>query len=161
LRALAAGALALCALLPGASAAQCPAAGAVVAVDTRAHRLHLCRDGREERSFAVAIGSGGAGKRLAGDKKTPLGTYGLGAPRPSKQFGTFVPVAYPTTAQRANGFTGGDIGVHGPKRGFRFLGSLNVKIDWTLGCIAVASDDEIAAIAAWVRAAPGATIALE
>jgi murein L,D-transpeptidase YafK len=142
-------------------AAPCPATGDLIAVATKEHKLHLCRKGGLERSFPIAHGSGGTGKVKAGDKKTPLGSYALGAPRTSPQFGTFIPVSYPTPQQRAKGFTGGDIGIHGPKRGFRFLGSLNVKVDWTLGCIAVASDEEIAAIAAQVRAVPAARVAIE
>lgn len=129
----------------------CEKRGTSVLVDTVAHELRLCRQGRSTRTFPVAIGSGGTGKRRRGDAKTPLGTYPLGTPRASKRFGTFIPIAYPTPAQRQAGHTGGDVGVHGPARAFAWAGALNNQFDWTQGCIAVASDTEIAELAAWVR----------
>lgn len=130
-------------------------------VGTAEHRLLLCDQGRPIRSFKVAIGSGGTGKRQQGDKKTPLGTYGLGAPRPSKEFGTFIPVAYPNPSQRSRGFTGADIGVHGPKRLFRWAGAANVTFDWTLGCIALATDEEIGEVARWQKEKGVAAILIE
>lgn len=59
--------------------------------------------------------------------------------------------SYPTDEQRRHGFTGGDIGIHGPKRGFRWLGSWTRLSDWTRGCIAVGTDDAIQKLVAWVR----------
>lgn len=144
-----------------AAAATCPARGTVVLVSTGEHRLLLCDGGREAKAFKVALGSGGTGKRVAGDKKTPIGTYALVAARPSKQFGTFIPIAYPTADQRARGFTGADVGVHGPKRWFRWAGSANVAFDWTLGCIAVATDAEIEEIAKWLHEKHVSSITVE
>jgi murein L,D-transpeptidase YafK len=69
----------------------------------------------------------------------------------SERFGTFVPISYPTAEQRRRGFTGSDIGIHGPDRRFRRLGRLTTWADWTAGCIAVGSDDEIDEIALWVE----------
>jgi murein L,D-transpeptidase YafK len=129
----------------------CAQAGSAVLVETGAHRLSLCQDGRVTESFRVALGTGGVGKTREGDAKVPLGAYPLGAPRASAQFGTFILVGYPTRAQRRAGFTGGAVGVHGPTRGARFRSSSsNTDSDWTLGCIAVGSDAEIERIAAWV-----------
>jgi murein L,D-transpeptidase YafK len=87
-----------------------------------------------------------------GDNKTPLGMYAIGTPKPSARFGVFIPVAYPTKEQAAAGLTGAEIGLHGPDRHFRFLGRLNVWLDWTAGCVAVESDEAIHEIAAWVKA---------
>ncbi len=49
------------------------------------------------------------------------------------------------------GDTGGAIGIHGPGRRFRWLGSLSTLSDWTAGCIAVGSDAEIDEISSWVN----------
>ena len=134
------------------AAATCPASGAAVVVDTGQHRLWTCEDGRATGEYAVALGSGGVGKTRQGDAKVPLGEYALGAPRGSSQFHKFIPVGYPTAEQRRRGHTGSAIGVHGPSRGGEKLpASLNTSTDWTLGCIAVGSDAEIDAIAAWVN----------
>jgi murein L,D-transpeptidase YafK len=134
------------------SPSPCARVGSVVLVETGAHRLLLCQEGRAVETFRVALGTGGVGKKREGDAKVPLGDYPLAAPRGSAQFGTFILVGYPTRAQRRAGFTGSAIGVHGPTRASRFLGSAsNTDSDWTLGCIAVGSDAEIQRIAAWVR----------
>jgi murein L,D-transpeptidase YafK len=134
------------------SPSACARVGAAVLVETGARRLSLCQEGRAAESFRVALGTGGVGKKREGDAKVPLGEYPLGAPRASARFGTFILLGYPTRAQRRAGFTGGAVGVHGPARASRFLGSAaNTASDWTLGCIAVGSDAEIQRIAAWVR----------
>ena len=138
---------------PSPSARECRPGETGVVVDTRSHQMHLCRAGQSDRSFAVALGSGGVGKQKQGDARTPLGRYGLGAPRGSKNFHIFVPVGYPTAEQARMGFTGSAIGIHGPPRGWTNLAQLAslVAQDWTAGCIAVTTDADIEAVAAWVR----------
>jgi murein L,D-transpeptidase YafK len=135
------------------SSSPCDPDETAVVVDTRAHQLHLCRAGKIDRTFTVALGTRGAGKQREGDNRTPLGRYGLGPPRASQHFHIFVPVHYPTPAQARMGFTGGAIGIHGPPRGYATLAQLAMLVsqDWTAGCIAVATDEEIEAVAAWVR----------
>ena len=134
--------------------AVCGAGETAVVVDTRTHEMHLCEAGKVDRTFAVALGTRGVGKQREGDWRTPLGSYGLGPPRASKDFHVFVPVGYPTRAQARMGFTGGAIGIHGPPRGYGTLAELAMLVarDWTAGCIAVATDADIDAVAAWVRA---------
>lgn len=148
-------------LAAGAEDNPCAGRGAGVLVVAGRHELLLCDGARLDGKYAIALGRGGVGKRRAGDKKTPMGTYPLGAPRPSTQFGTFIPIGYPTPAQRHGGYSGADVGVHGPKQSARWLGRASAWVDWTRGCIAVASNDDIAAIAAWVRRHPDAAITIE
>jgi murein L,D-transpeptidase YafK len=136
---------------PGEDVTRCPRRGPHVLVVTKDHELLLCERGREVASYRVALGRAGTGKRAQGDDKTPLGSYTLGAPRPSPRFGTFIPIAYPTREQRLRGFTGTAVGIHGPARRFRWAGRLNAWADWTAGCVALATDDEVEAIAAWVQ----------
>ncbi len=133
-----------------AAAGECGAADSRIIVDTSKHRLALCEQGSETAAFDVRLGRGGLGKRAEGDGKTPLGTYSLGTPRPSKRYGVFIPVGYPTPDQRAQGFTGSDVGVHGPPRWVRWLGSLVNTFDSSDGCIGVAKDAEMNAIATWM-----------
>lgn len=122
-----------------------------MAVVTRTHELLLCTDGAPEAHFTVSLGRGGVDKRQQGDARTPLGTYPLGDPRPSRRFGTFIPIGYPTPEQTASGFTGGAVGIHGPPRGWEVLDYATTAVDWTLGCIATGSDADVAAIAEFVR----------
>lgn len=156
-RRLAARALALLgALAPGAALAvdppPCPPSRDSIVVLTERRELWLCSGGAPAAQFAIALGRSGVGKRRAGDGRTPLGTYPLGLPRPSTQYGTFIPIAYPTAAQAARGFTGAAVGIHGPPRG-KDAGAYPVtEVNWTEGCIATGSDEDVGTIAAFVRA---------
>jgi len=139
---------------PGSTSArrgECAGQRNAVVIDADAHRLWLCLGESVEREFTVALGQGGLGKRTTGDKRTPLGSYALGEPRASADFSLFIPVGYPTAQQRQAGFTGSDIGIHGPKKGWSWLGRITTWSDWTRGCIAVGHPQEIAEIAAWVK----------
>lgn len=121
-----------------------------VLVSTASHRLHLCEGARSVGAFPVSLGRGGVSKRARGDRRTPLGRYPLGTPRASARFGTFIPIGYPTPAQVAAGSSGADVGIHGPARGLAWAGGAARWFDWTQGCVAVATDAEIAEIAAFV-----------
>ncbi len=133
------------------AAAHCPRKGDVVAVITEKRQIWLCRDGAPEAHFPVALGAGGLDKRRKGDRRTPLGTYALGAPRPSERFGTFIPIVYPTRRQAAQGLTGGAVGIHGPPRGRAEPEYPTSEVDWTQGCVATGTDEVIEVIAAFVR----------
>ncbi len=136
---------------PEATPARCPEKGDAIAVFTTKRELWLCVDGKEAARFEVALGQAGPGKRKQGDRRTPLGTYSLGPPRPSAKYGTFIPIAYPTAEQAAHGQTGGSVGIHGPPRKLPEPGYPTTAFDWTLGCVATGSDAEVEAIAAFVR----------
>jgi len=122
-----------------------------IVVDTLNRTLWMCRGDRAEGEFRVSLGGGGVEKRMRGDKKTPLGEYTLGEPRPSENYLIFIPVGYPSDSQKEMGFSGGNIGIHGPHRDFLRLRKYSVDMDWTLGCIAVGADSEIEEIARWVQ----------
>jgi len=126
----------------------CEHSGTVIQVSTAEHLLRLCAKGEVAAAYPIALGVGGVGKSKQGDHKTPIGRYPIKRPRPSRSFGTFILVGYPTLDQRTAGLSGSDVGIHGPPRGFA-PGLLS--FDWTDGCIALASDAEIEAIAKWVR----------
>jgi murein L,D-transpeptidase YafK len=135
----------------------CRRAETAVVVLTAGRRLVLCQAGRAVAVHRVALGAAGVGKRREGDRKTPLGRYPIGPPRPSLDFGTFVPVGYPTAAQAALGFTGTAIGIHGPPR---WLPD-GTERDWTAGCIALGRAAEIDAVAAWIRRRHVGTVRIE
>jgi hypothetical protein len=130
----------------------CEGRGDVVAVVSRRRELWLCRDGAPVAKFQVALGRRGVDKRKKGDGRTPLGKYALGTPRPSSRFGLFIPIGYPTPEQAAKGFTGSDLGIHGPPRGLTEPEYPTTEIDWTQGCIATGLDFDIALIADFVMA---------
>lgn len=130
----------------------CQGKGNSLVVALNKNALFLCKEGKPQKSFKVALGLGGIGKKLDGDNKTPVGSYGLGAPRISGQgFGVFIPVGYPTPEQAKQGYTGNSVGVHGPPRANKCDGASNVSINWTWGCIAVSDDESIAEVADFVK----------
>ena len=138
----------------------CPPRETVVLVDTSSGVLCLCRAGREERAFRVALGRRGVDKRQEGDGRTPRGRYGLGSARRSGRYHLFLPVAYPTAQQVKQGYSGSAIGIHGPHVAFSWLGHATVWPDWTLGCVAVGTWAEIRAIAEWVAHTKASEIVL-
>jgi murein L,D-transpeptidase YafK len=119
-------------------------------VDGKKKVLHLCEGGKSIKQYHVALGRHGLGKQQTGDGKTPIGEYTIGMPRPSKTFGTFIPINYPTLEQQAKGYTGSAIGIHSPHRYFKWLGPVTTWINWTQGCVAVSSDAQIKQIADWI-----------
>lgn len=131
----------------------CPEHGDVDVVTVIAHKreLWLCDHGAAVARFQVAMGRGGVDKRRQGDGRTPLGTYALGMPRPSSRYGVFIPIAYPTPEQVAHGFTGSNVGIHGPPRGQTEPEYPTTAVDWTEGCIATGLDEDIDTIAEFVR----------
>jgi murein L,D-transpeptidase YafK len=139
-------------------------------VQTSKHRLHLCEDGREIGEYVVSLGSGGTRKTADGDRKTPLGKYPLAGSRPSARYGAFIGIGYPTEPQRTVGYTGKDVGIHGPPRSeARFPqrspashgSAIRIIEDWTNGCIATQTDADLREIAAWVRRTKAAYIEVE
>ncbi len=122
-----------------------------ISIATSLGILVLCEQGEGIKKYRIALGSGGIDKKIEGDRKTPIGIYTLGTPKPSERFGAFIPIGYPTQAQKAAGFTGAHVGIHGPDRDYQFLGDISVMINWTAGCIALAYDVEINEIKDWVN----------
>jgi len=98
--------------------------------------------------YKVALGRNPVGqKEIAGDKKTPEGEYVISGRNPKSPFYLSLHVSYPNAEQvsvaREKGRDpGGDIMIHGIKRGLGWIGKFHVFMDWTAGCIAV-TDDEI------------------
>jgi murein L,D-transpeptidase YafK len=138
----------------------CAAPDTRVVVDLAKHTLVLCEKDKARGTFSVRLGRGGIGKTREGDGKTPIGTYTLGEPRPSNRYGTFIPIGFPTEEQKKMGYTGSAVGVHGPARWVKWMGSLVNTFDSSDGCVGVARDAEIEEIASWVRAASVRTIEL-
>lgn len=124
----------------------------LVVVESQKKMMHLCENGEVQKRYWVNLGQGGVGKSKQGDGKTPLGIYTLSKPRASSSgFTYFIPVGYPTKAQRAKGFTGGAIGIHGPPNYIpQMMVDAAFMTPWTQGCIMVRTLNEIEEIRAWV-----------
>jgi murein L,D-transpeptidase YafK len=140
-----------------ANSSTCPLVNGIN-VNTGKRVLNICKHGAVIKAFKVAIGYKGVGKRRTGDNKTPIGLYGLSYPRKSTQFKVFIPIHYPTSQQLAAGYTGRDIGLHGPAQAPNLFGWMNNLPYSTRGCIAVGSNNQIEYVANWVKANPGTKV---
>lgn len=140
-----------------ANTATCPLVTGIN-VHTNQRMLTICKQGTVIKTFKVALGYNGVGKKQRGDNKTPIGLYELAYPRKSTQFKVFIPILYPTSKQSAAGYTGRDVGIHGPKQSSRLFNWLNNLPYSTHGCIAVGKNNHIEYVANWIKANPGAKV---
>ncbi|HDS3850394.1 L,D-transpeptidase family protein [Legionella pneumophila] len=140
-----------------ASNVTCPLSNGINVL-TKKRILNICKNGTVVKTFKVALGYKGVGKKKAGDNKTPIGLYGLAHPRKSNQFKVFIPILYPTKKQLAAGYTGRDVGIHGPTQSPGLFSWLNNLPGSTRGCVAVGKNNYIEYVANWVKANPGAKV---
>jgi murein L,D-transpeptidase YafK len=118
-----------------------------VVVDKTAHTLTLFRAGSVLKIYRVALGRGGPGQKLkAGDNKVPESVYQIVGRNAHSAFHRALKVGYPTPLQveqaRARGVDpGGDIMIHGIRKGLGWVGALHRQVDWTKGCIAVTNSE--------------------
>ena len=130
----------------------CTGLGTLLIADTATQILYLCKNGKSVRDFDFAKGWNGTAKREEGDERTPLGVYSIKAPQKSVSgFHKFIPIGYPTSHQKRQGYTGSNVGIHGPSRWARCLGRLNTYFNWTNGCLAVASDRDMDEVSRFVE----------
>ena len=83
---------------------------------------------------------------MEGDEKTPEGEYLISGRNPKSSFHLSLRISYPNAEQvlvaNEKGMNpGGDIMIHGIKRGFGWLGKLHAYVDWTTGCVAVTNEE--------------------
>jgi hypothetical protein len=63
-----------------------------------------------------------------------------------------------TPEQQKKGYTGRDVGVHGPHRHLRWLGPPTNTVSSTAGCVGLGTTDDIERISAWVKSMKEDTI---
>ncbi|HEX4961219.1 MAG TPA: L,D-transpeptidase family protein [Thermoanaerobaculia bacterium] len=132
-----------------------------ILVEKSARRLTLLYQGRPVKSYRVALGHEPEGrKQCQGDDRTPEGLYRIDSRNAGSGYHRSLHVSYPNAADVANARRrgcrpGGDIMIHGIKKGYGWVGSLHAQKDWTQGCIAV-TDQEIEEI--WSAVPNGTTV---
>jgi murein L,D-transpeptidase YafK len=130
-------------------------------VHSNKRTLNICKQGKVVKTFKVALGYSGIGKKQAGDNKTPIGLYRLAPPRKSTQFKVFIPILYPTPKQLAAGYSGRDVGIHGPTQSpgwFSWFNWFSNLPSATRGCVAVGKNSHIEYVANWLKANPDAKV---
>jgi len=110
--------------------------------------MTLFTNGKALKTYKVALGRGsGAAKQREGDHETPEGFYTIDNRNAHSRFHRALHISYPNSedkrrAQQEGVVPGSLIMIHGIQNGLGWIGSLQQKIDWTDGCIAV-TDPEI------------------
>ncbi|MRR56425.1 MAG: peptidase [Deltaproteobacteria bacterium] len=119
-----------------------------IVIEKKARRLQLLAKGEVLKTYKIALGGNPIGpKEREGDSKTPEGTYVIDARNKNSRYHRSLHISYPNEKDRKRAeelgvSPGGDIMIHGIKKGFSWVGDAHTAIDWTQGCIAV-TDEEI------------------
>jgi murein L,D-transpeptidase YafK len=127
-----------------------------VVVYKGARRLVLLSQGKELRSYKVALGGEPVGpKTRQGDHRTPEGLYVLDSRNRNSHFYKAFHISYPNAqdiaaAKKLGVSPGGDIMLHGLPKEYAGVGKAHTLHDWTDGCVAV-TDDEMDEIWKLVR----------
>jgi murein L,D-transpeptidase YafK len=110
-------------------------------------KLVLLSQGKEVRSYKVALGSKPVGpKTRHGDHRTPEGVDTLDSRNPSSHFYKAFHISYPNSkdiaaAQKLGVGAGGDIMLHGLPKEYAWVGKAHILHDWTDGCLAVTNEE--------------------
>jgi len=131
-----------------------------ILIEKKARRLMLIAKGEVLKTYKIALGGNPIGpKEKQGDNKTPEGRYFIDSRNKDSQYHRSLHISYPNEkdkkrAEKLAVSPGGDIMIHGIKKGFSWVGDAHTEVDWTKGCIAV-TDEEIEEIG---RLTPNGTI---
>jgi len=129
-------------------------------IEKAARRLMLIAKGEVLKTYKIALGGNPVGpKEKQGDNKTPEGTYFIDSRNKDSHYHRSLHISYPNEkdkkrAEKLGVSPGGDIMIHGIKKGFSWVGDAHAEVDWTKGCIAV-TDEEIEEIG---KVVPNGTI---
>lgn len=126
-----------------------PALGQIdrVLVHKGERRLVLLCEGREIRSYRIALGQNPTGpKTMEGDMRTPEGNYVIDRRNAGSRFHLALHISYPSPedvarAEALGVSPGGDIMIHGLPAILAERGESHRDFDWTRGCIAVTNTE--------------------
>ena len=119
-----------------------------IVVAKSAKRLSIFRNGKQIKSYRIALGRNPIGaKQAEGDMKTPEGIYKIDGRNAQSSFHLALHISYPSDEDNkraaARGVSAGsDIMIHGIQNGRGWIGAFHRWKDWTAGCIAL-TDEEV------------------
>jgi murein L,D-transpeptidase YafK len=131
-----------------------------ILVEKDKRKLSLMKNGAVLKSYRIALGRQPVGQKIReGDDKTPEGKYKIDYRNPKSNYHKALHISYPdesdvAQAKKSGINPGGDIMIHGLRKGLGWIGKLHRMVDWTRGCIAV-TNWEVEEI--W-RVAPNGTL---
>ena len=118
-----------------------------VVIDKSTRTLQLLSGPEIYRTYFVALGGAPEGhKEQEGDLRTPEGVYSISARQPRSVFYRGLVISYPNAddvarAEARGVDPGGEIMIHGLRRGYEWMGERHRRQDWTEGCIAVTNEE--------------------
>ncbi len=118
-----------------------------VLIEKKRRRLSLIFKGEVIKTYKIALGGNPVGpKEKRGDKKTPEGNYFIQSRNRHSDYHLSLHISYPNAederrARELGVAPGGDIMIHGVKKGLAWVGGFHTEIDWTEGCIAVTNKE--------------------
>ncbi|HJV65661.1 MAG TPA: L,D-transpeptidase family protein [Geomonas sp.] len=123
-----------------------------VVIDKKDRQLMVFSRGEVLKTYRIALGGDPIGpKERFDDDKTPEGAYLIDSRNMNSKYHLSLHISYPNESDRRRArklgvSPGGDIMIHGLKKGLSWVGEAHREVDWTKGCIAV-TDEEIEEIA--------------
>jgi len=123
--------------------------------------LYLIKDGIAFREFRIALGPKSRGpKQMAGDERTPEGSYVLDFKNEKSDFYKSIRISYPNADDMRRAASqgidpGGLIMIHGLPNHSNLPAALVQQYNWTDGCIAVTNQDMDQI---WLAVEPGTPI---
>lgn len=126
-----------------------------ILIEKEERRMTLFSKGEVLKTYNIALGGNPIGpKERQGDNKTPEGTYTIDSRNRDSRYHLALRLSYPNERDKKRARElgvppGGDIMIHGLKKGFAAVGDAHAAVDWTKGCIAVTNEEieEIAQLA--------------
>lgn len=139
------------ALMTGRCAAKSTTAGAEqadrIVVEKSARTMTLMHGTKVLKTYKVALSREPVGaKEREGDHKVPEGDYAVDSKNAHSRFHLALHISYPNATDREKARklgvrAGGNIEIHGLDSKYAWVGSLQRRIDWTDGCIAVTNPE--------------------
>jgi murein L,D-transpeptidase YafK len=118
-----------------------------VVIEKSTRTLKLFAGHELYRTYFVALGGDPQGPKVQeGDKRTPEGVYSIVARQPRTVFYKGLVISYPNEQDVARAKAlgvepGGEIMIHGLRKGYEWMGPRHRRQDWTEGCIAVTNQE--------------------
>lgn len=118
-----------------------------IVIEKEKRVMMLLQNGGPIRTYQIALGKNPVGPKIKeGDKRTPEGRYFIDFKKRQSQFHLALHISYPSQkdklrAKKLGVPPGGDILIHGLKKGSEWIGSRHTKWNWTAGCIAVTNSE--------------------
>lgn len=108
--------------------------------------LTLMKDGRTLKTYDVALSREPGAKQREGDHKVPEGEYVIDSKNAHSRFDLALHISYPNSADRERArrlsvAPGGNVEIHGLNWKYAWLGSLQRRVNWTDGCVALTNSE--------------------